>query len=226
MSKIVFIRHTPSVWNEEKRLVGWEDVPLNSADTEELHTLAKKLLDQQYSFDVAITSYLQRSILSTWIILSTMNLDWIQEVRDWRLNARHLGVLEGITLDEAIEQYGKDQLQTIMSTYHIQAPLLTEVDPRNPRLDQKYAMIEHSLPLGESYQDVELRVNKCYEDVIIPLLKEGKSILISAHEDSLKLLLKMMESLSNEEMLQLEMPHGQAVVLEYANEQLQRFIVE
>ncbi len=225
MAKIVFVRHGQSVWNAEQRFTGWEDIPLQEEGKPQLKEVGLKLLEEQYTFDLTITSYLQRSIVSTWIVLEAMNLLWIPEVRDWRLNPRHYGVLQGLTRVEAAEQYGEDEIQEIRRSYDTQAPLLTETDERNPRLDPKYANTEYMLPLGESFADVEVRVIRCYEEVIVPALQEGKSILVSAHEDSLKLLIKCMEQLSTEEMLSIELPPGKPVVLEYDGEKLKRYFL-
>ncbi len=225
MAKIVFVRHSPSVWNAEKRFTGWEDIPLQEEGKNVLKEVGFTLLEEQYSFDITLTSYLQRSIVSAWIILEAMNLLWIPEVRDWRLNPRHYGVLQGLTHTEAIQQYGGDKIHEIRGSYDVQAPLLTETDERNPRLDPKYAVTDYILPLGESFADVELRVKRCYEDVVIPSLEAGKSMLIVAHEDSLKLLIRAMQHLSTEEMLNLKLPPSKPIVLEYDGQELKRYFL-
>ncbi len=226
MAQIVFIRHGESIWNSEERFTGWDDIPLSEEARPVLSDVGLTLLEELYKFDVAITSYLDRSIVSCWEVLDSMNLLWIPEIRDWRLNPRHYGVLQGMTKEDAAAQYGQEMIENIRHSFDIQPPLLNENDERNPRNDIRYQKIERSLPIGESMEDAEVRVLQFFDEVLAPLLKEDKRVLISGHEDSLKLLIKRMEGLSTEEMLELKLPPAKPIALELEGDKVVRKFIE
>lgn len=215
MSKIVFIRHGNSVLSREKRFNGWDDAPLDDNSQEQLTTLGLKLLNDLYKFDVLITSYLQRSIVSGWKVIESMNLIWIDEIRDWRLNPRHYGVLQGLTLDEAIELYGKEKIDKIQTDFLEKPPLLNESDERNPKNSYRYLNCKDVNVLGESMNDVKQRIVKFFQEICIPLLEEDKKILISIHEDTFKVFMQYINDLSPEDTANQHIELGIPVILEY-----------
>lgn len=215
MSQIVFVRHGNSVWSKEKRFNGWDDIPLDENTINQLTSVGSKLLNDLYKFDVLITSYLQRSIISGWEVIESMNLLWIEEIRDWRLNPRHYGVLQGLTLEEAVAQYGQEKIDELQNSFSERPPLVNESDERNPKNSYRYSKCKGLNTLGESIEDVEKRIISFFQETCIPLLEKDKRILISVHEDTFKVFMKYINDLSTEDTMQEHIELGVPVILEY-----------
>jgi len=215
MPKIVFIRHGNSILSQEKRFNGWDDIPLDNNAKIQLTTLGSKLLNDLYKFDVLITSYLQRSIISGWEVIESMNLIWIDEIRDWRLNPRHYGVLQGLTLEESIGLYGKDKIDKIQNDFFEKPPLLNESDQRNPKNSYRYSKCTDLDTLGESIEDVKKRIVAFFQEICVPLLEDDKKILISIHEDTFRVFMQYINDLSPEDTINEHIEFGVPVVLEY-----------
>jgi len=218
MAQIVFIRHGNSVWSKEKRFNGWDDIPLDENTIDRLKFVGSKLLNDLYKFDVLITSYLQRSIISGWEVLENMNLLWTDEIRDWRLNPRHYGVLQGLTLEEAVAQYGQEKIDELQNSFSERPPLVNESDERNPKNSYRYSKCKDINTLGESIEDVEQRIVNFFQEVCLPLLEDDKRILISIHEDTFRVLIKYINNLSPEDAMQEHIDVDVPVALEYNKE--------
>lgn len=215
MAKIIIIRHGDSIWEQEGRYTGWSDVPI-MAQREYLKHLGSLLLDQHFHIDIVFTSLLERSIVSAWEVLHNMYRSWVPEVHDWRLNPRHYGVIQGLTYQEALLKY--PNIEEIKSSWDIRFEAVSIDDERHPSHDRRYAQIpSEQLIAGESLQDVCNRVDAMVNDTLMPLLAEGKDILIVAHHDSIKALVRHFTKLSNNDTLSVTIPLSHAIVLDYDN---------
>jgi 2,3-bisphosphoglycerate-dependent phosphoglycerate mutase len=215
MYKLVLIRHGESIWNKENRFTGWYDVDLSEKGLGEAKDGGQLLKKEGYVFDIAFTSVLKRAIRTLWIVLDQMDLMWIPVIRDWRLNERHYGSLQGLNKSETAAKYGEDQVKIWRRSYDVPPPALEENDPRNPAKDPRYKAFRKSdLPLTECLKDTVARVLPFWHDVVSPMIKNGKKVLIAAHGNSLRALVKYLDNISEEEILGMNIPTGIPLVYE------------
>ena len=214
-AKLVLLRHGESAWNRENRFTGWTDVDLDSAGVEEAHVAAEELKAAGFVFDLAFTSVLKRAIRTLWITLDTLNLMWIPVQCSWRLNERHYGALQGLNKADTAKKYGAEQVRLWRRSYDVRPPMLPDDDPRHPRLDPRYASVDPSLlPSTECLKDTLKRVLPYWNRVIIPEIKKGRKILIVAHGNSLRALVKHLDSISDQDIPELNIPTGIPLVYE------------
>lgn len=219
MLKLVMLRHGQSVWNLENRFTGWTDVDLSDQGIREARAAGQLLKAEGYSFDLAFTSVLKRAIRTLWIVLDEMDLMWIPVCRSWRLNERHYGELQGLNKRDAAAKYGLEQVQTWRRSYDIPPPALAETDGRHPRYDPGYAyMKKEELPCTEALKDTLNRVLPYWNDTIVPTLMERKSVLVSAHGNSLRGLVKHLDNVSDKDIVGLNIPTGVPLVYELDSE--------
>ena len=215
MYKLVLIRHGESLWNKENRFTGWYDVDLSEKGLGEAKDGGQLLKKEGYVFDIAFTSVLKRAIRTLWIVLDQMDLMWIPVLRDWRLNERHYGSLQGLNKSETAAKYGEDQVKIWRRSYDVPPPSLEESDPRNPAKDPRYQALRKSdLPLTECLKDTVARVLPFWHDVASPMIKAGKKVLIVAHGNSLRALVKYLDNISEQEILGMNIPTGIPLVYE------------
>ncbi|MGE5488902.1 MAG: 2,3-diphosphoglycerate-dependent phosphoglycerate mutase [bacterium] len=215
MYKLVLIRHGESDWNKQNRFTGWTDVDLSEKGIQEAHEAGKTLREQGYTFDVAFTSVLKRAIRTLCIVLDEMDLLWIPVHKSWRLNERHYGALQGLNKSETAEKFGEDQVKIWRRSYDIQPPSLTPDDPRFPGKDPRYADLAQSeLPLTECLKDTVARFLPYWHETIAPVVKSGKRVVIAAHGNSLRALVKYLDNISDDEIIGLNIPTGMPLVYE------------
>jgi 2,3-bisphosphoglycerate-dependent phosphoglycerate mutase len=215
MYKIVLLRHGESIWNKENRFTGWTDVDLTDKGKEEARNAGEVLKKEGYTFDIAYTSVLKRAIRTLWIVLDTMDLMWIPVIRNWRLNERHYGALQGLNKAETAKKYGEEQVKIWRRSYDIQPPALEKSDPRYPGHDPRYKELSESeLPLTECLKDTVARFVPYWENTIAPMVKSGKKVLITAHGNSLRALVKYLDNISDNEIVELNIPTGIPLVYE------------
>ncbi|MFW9855244.1 MAG: 2,3-diphosphoglycerate-dependent phosphoglycerate mutase [Candidatus Thorarchaeota archaeon] len=215
MYKIVLLRHGESTWNREGLFSGWTDVDLSERGVREAQSSGQILKNEGYSFDLAYTSVLKRAIRTLWIVLEEMDLMWIPVQRSWRLNERHYGALQGLNKKETAQKHGAEQVLMWRRSYDIQPPALTKSDPRYPGLDPRYQMLKpDEVPVTECLKDTVARVLPYWHDSIVPSLKAGRKILVSAHGNSLRALIKYLDDVSNDEILKLNIPTGIPLIYE------------
>lgn len=213
--KIVFLRHGESIWNKKGIFCGWTDVDLSEQGIEEARTAGYVLKEEGFTFDISYTSVLKRAIRTLWICLDEMNLMWIPVHRSWRLNERHYGALQGLNKVETTEKHGEDQVLIWRRSYDTPPPILEKTDYRYPGNDLKYHQLDPSnLPLTECLRDVVNRVLPYWHSVIAPCVKAGKRILVVAHGNSLRALVKYLDNIPNTEILNLNIPTGVPLVYE------------
>ena len=205
--KLVLCRHGQSDWNLKNLFTGWTDVDLTEKGNEEAIAAGLLLRELGYSFDIAYTSVLKRAIRTLWHMQDQMDLMWIPVIRDWRLNERHYGSLQGLNKAETAAKYGDDQVHIWRRSYDIRPPELETDDERHPSHDPRYAGID-TLPASESLATTLERVMPCWNDVIAPDLRAGKNVLIAAHGNSLRALVKMLDDVSDEEITGFNIPTG------------------
>ena len=215
MQKLVLLRHGESTWNLANKFTGWTDVDLTDKGIAEAHEGAKWLKKEGFSFDVAYTSVLKRAIKTLWIVLEDMDLAWIPVKRSWKLNERHYGALQGLNKLETVEKYGDQQVLKWRRSYDIKPPALTEDDQRFPGNDPRYKnLTKAELPLTECLKDTVDRFLPYWQDTIIPSLKQGKKIIIAAHGNSLRALVKFLDKVSDQDIVSLNIPTGIPLVYE------------
>ncbi|HOT02284.1 MAG TPA: 2,3-diphosphoglycerate-dependent phosphoglycerate mutase [Acidobacteriota bacterium] len=215
MKKIVFLRHGESTWNKENRFTGWTDVDLSDKGVAEATLAGETLLKEGYGFDVAYTSVLKRAIRTLWITLDKMDLMWIPVVRSWRLNERHYGALQGLNKAETAEKFGEAQVKLWRRSYDVQPPALEPSDPRFPGHDPRYRGLgDADLPRTECLKDTVARVMPYWEGVIAPAVAAGQRVLVVAHGNSLRALVKYLDDVSDEEIVGLNIPTGVPLVYE------------
>jgi len=213
--KLVLVRHGESTWNLENRFTGWTDVDLSQRGVQEGHEAAEVLKKEGYTFDVAFTSVLKRSIRTLWIMLDDMDLMWIPVYRSWRLNERHYGALQGLNKKETADKHGLDQVRIWRRSYSTPPPALAEDDERHPGRDRRYARLSaDELPSCESLKMTLERVLPYWHETICPVLREKKRVIISAHGNSMRALVKHLDSVSDEEITGLNIPTGIPLVYE------------
>jgi 2,3-bisphosphoglycerate-dependent phosphoglycerate mutase len=205
--KLVLCRHGQSDWNLKNLFTGWKDVDLTEKGIQEAKDAGQLFVDMGIDFDIAYTSVLKRAIRTLWIILDQMDRMWIPVVRDWRLNERNYGALQGLNKAETAAKYGDEQVHIWRRSYDIPPPALDIDDERHPSHDARYAGIEN-LPATESLATTLERVEPCWNDVIAPDLRAGRNVLIAAHGNSLRALVKMLDKVSDEEITQFNIPTG------------------
>jgi 2,3-bisphosphoglycerate-dependent phosphoglycerate mutase len=215
MIKLVLVRHGESSWNKENRFTGWTDVDLSDKGIEEAHTGGKALKEQGFTFDIAFTSVLKRAIRTLWIVLDEMDLMWIPVEKSWRLNERHYGALQGLNKAETAAKFGEEQVKIWRRSYDIQPPVLEKSDPRFPGKDPRYQDLdEKDLPLTECLKDTVARFLPYWHQTIAPTIQTGKKVLIAAHGNSLRALVKYLDNISDEEIVGLNIPTGIPLVYE------------
>lgn len=216
MHKLVLIRHGESEWNKENRFTGWKDIDLSERGKEEAHAAGKLLKDEGYTFDEAYTSVLKRAIRTLWIILDEMDLMWIPETKSWLLNERHYGSLQGLNKAETAAQYGDEQVLIWRRSYDTLPPELLETDERYAGKEARYAGIEAGkFPKAEALKETVARVVPFFETEILPKIKEGKKLIIAAHGNSLRALVKYLNAISDEDIIQYNIPTGIPLVFEF-----------
>ena len=203
----------------ENLFTGWTDVDLSQEGKEESHRAGRLLKEEGYSFDVAYTSVLKRAIRTLWIVLDEMDLMWIPVERSWRLNERHYGALQGLNKEKTAEQYGHEVVHEWRRSYDVRPPALDSADSRHPRFDHRYAhLTTEELPSTESLKDAVHRVLPYWHKVIVPSLKQGDKVLISAHGNSLRGLVKHLDNISDGQIATLNIPTGFPLVYELDND--------
>ena len=209
MHELILLRHGESDWNRENRFTGWTDVDLSEAGVREAHRAGQVLLEQGFGFDIAFTSVLKRAIRTLWVVLDEMDLMWIPVHRSWRLNERHYGALQGLNKAETAQRYGEDQVKTWRRSYDIRPPALEVSDPRFPGQDFRYAdLSDQELPRTECLKDTVARFLPYWHDVIVPAILAGRRVLIAAHGNSLRALVKHLDNISDDGIVNLNIPTG------------------
>ena len=216
MIKLVLLRHGQSTWNMENRFTGWTDVDLARSGIDEAHYAAHALSEEGYTFDCAYTSVLKRAIRTLWIVQDDMDLMWLPVVKDWRLNERHYGALQGLNKAETAQRYGEEQVHQWRRGFTVRPPELESDDERVPHNDRRYAGLDPALlPRTESLADTMVRTLKCWEECIVPRLRRGERLIIVAHGNSLRALVKHLDGISDEEIPKLNIPTGIPLVYEF-----------
>jgi 2,3-bisphosphoglycerate-dependent phosphoglycerate mutase len=218
MLPLVLLRHGESVWNKENRFTGWTDVELSDKGAAEARRAGMILRTKGFTFDLAFTSVLKRAQETLDIVLEEMGLKGIEVYRSWRLNERHYGALQGLNKSQTARQYGDEQVAVWRRSYAIQPPALTSEDNRFPGHDPLYKDIDpQKLPLTESLKDTVERFLPYWQDVIVPFLRQNKRVIVAAHGNSLRALVKYLDKMTDEDITQLEIPTGVPLVYELDN---------
>lgn len=215
MYKIVLLRHGESTWNKENRFTGWTDVELSEKGIQEATVAGQTLKKEGYVFDIAFTSVLKRAIRTLWLTLDGMDLMWIPIINSWRLNERHYGSLQGLNKSEMAAKYGEDQVLVWRRSYDIQPPALEKTDSRYPGNDPRYkGLKDNELPTTECLKDTVARFLPYWHETIAPAVKSGKRVVIAAHGNSLRALVKYLDNISEEEIVKLNIPTAIPLVYE------------
>lgn len=215
MNRVILLRHGESMWNLENRFTGWTDVDLSANGVEEACFVGKLLKNKGYKLDKAYTSVLKRAIRTLWIVEEMMDLAWLPVEKRWELNERHYGSLQGLNKAEMTKQYGVELVHQWRRGYGIEPPPLDNSDPRHPRFDRRYAgLAPKALPASESLKKTLERVIPCWKQHILPDIAAGKELIIVAHGNSLRALYKHLERLSDQEVMELNIPTGIPLVFE------------
>jgi 2,3-bisphosphoglycerate-dependent phosphoglycerate mutase len=215
MHKIVLIRHGESTWNLENRFTGWTDVDLTDTGIEQARQAGKLLKEAGYEFDVAYTSVLKRAIRTLWLALDEMDRTWLPVCKHWRLNERHYGALQGLNKSETAKKFGDEQVMIWRRSYATPPPALEVGDPRSERGDVRYSKLEQQdIPLTECLKDTVERVIPFWKESCEPAIKAGKRIVIAAHGNSIRALIKYLDDVSDESIVNLNIPNGIPLVYE------------
>lgn len=215
MHKLVLIRHGESVWNQENRFTGWTDVDLADKGREEARTAGRLLKEQGFVFDLAYVSVLKRAIRTLWIVLDEMDQMWLPVRHSWRLNERHYGALQGLNKSETAAQFGEDQVKVWRRSYDIPPPPLEISDPRFPGNDPRYSdLTPAELPLTECLKDTVARFLPFWHETLAPAIKSGKRVVVAAHGNSIRAIVKYLDNVSEEEIIGLNIPTGIPLVYE------------
>jgi 2,3-bisphosphoglycerate-dependent phosphoglycerate mutase len=218
MKKLVLLRHGESTWNKENRFTGWTDVALSEKGVQEAKTAALLLKQNGFVFDVAYTSLLKRAIKTLWIVLEDMELMWIPVNLSWRLNERHYGALQGLNKSETAAKFGEQQVLLWRRSYDVRPPALDKSDIRYPGNDPRYrGLPEKHLPLTECLKDTVTRFLPYWNETIAPAVKSGQTVILSAHGNSLRALVKHLDRISDEQIVELNIPTGIPLVYELDN---------
>jgi 2,3-bisphosphoglycerate-dependent phosphoglycerate mutase len=216
MIKVVFLRHGLSTWNLENRFTGWTDVDLSVQGIEEAQHAGQLLKHEGYAFDYAFASVLKRAIRTLWLVQEAMDNLWLPVKKDWRLNERHYGALQGLNKAEVAAHYGAAQVQAWRRGFAVRPPSLGNTDPRLPHNDPRYRDLPRAyLPDTESLADTMKRALACWDEAILPKILEGKRVIVSAHGNTLRALVKHLELVSDEAIMALEIPTGIPLVYEF-----------
>jgi len=215
MHKVVLLRHGESVWNRENRFTGWTDVDLSEKGIQEAMDAGRVLKEEGYAFDIAFTSVLKRAIRTLWIVLDEMDLMWLPVQRHWRLNERHYGALQGLNKAEMAERHGEKQVLIWRRSYDTRPPALEKTDERYPGNDPRYkALTSEELPLTECLKDTVERFMPYWRETIEPVIRSGQRVIISAHGNSLRALVKYLDHIPDDEIVGLNIPTGMPLVYE------------
>ena len=215
MHKLVLIRHGESTWNLENRFTGWTDVELTPTGISQAMAAGKLLKAEGYDFDIAYTSVLKRAIHTLNYCLEEMDRIWLPVVKDWRLNERHYGGLQGLNKADMAKQYGDEQVLIWRRSYDTPPPALEADDPRGQRQDARYAKLQpEQVPLTECLKDTVARVMPCWNEVLAPAIKSGQRVIISAHGNSIRALVKYLDGISDQDIVGLNIPNGVPLVYE------------
>ena len=215
MYKLVLIRHGESTWNLENRFTGWTDVELTPTGVAQAQEAGRLLKAAGYEFDVAYTSVLKRAIWTLWHALDQMDRTWLPVVKDWRLNERHYGALQGLNKADMARQYGDEQVLIWRRSYDTPPPALEPTDPRGQRQDLRYAKLQpEQIPLTECLKDTVARVLPCWNEVLAPAIRSGQRIMIAAHGNSIRALVKYLDGISDADIVGLNIPNGIPLVYE------------
>jgi len=206
-SKLILVRHGQSEWNLKNLFTGWTDVGLTPKGRSEAKNAGEIIANLDFKIDIAFTSLLKRAIHTLWLILDEIDRPWLPVIRDWRLNERHYGALQGLDKSETTKKYGEEQVQIWRRSYDIDPPSLLDDDERHPKRDLRYKDI-NNLPTTESLATTLTRVQYCWEEMILPALKDNQNILITAHGNSLRALVKMLDDISEEKITEFNIPTG------------------
>jgi 2,3-bisphosphoglycerate-dependent phosphoglycerate mutase len=213
--KVTLLRHGESTWNLENRFTGWTDVDLTENGVREAHQAGSLLREAGYTFDIAYTSVLKRAIRTLWIVQDELDLMWIPVIREWRLNERHYGALQGLNKAETAEKYGEEKVLQWRRSYDLRPPQLTHEDRRYPGHDARYSGLdENDVPLGECLKDTVNRFLPYWHSDIVPEIKKGSRVLIVAHGNSLRALVKYLDQMTDEEIVKLNIPTGIPLIYE------------
>ena len=215
MHKLVLIRHGESTWNLENRFTGWTDVPLTDTGVTQARRAGELLKQGGYEFDVAYTSVLQRAIWTLWHCLDTLERTWLPIQHDWRLNERHYGALQGLNKADMARQYGDEQVLIWRRSYDTPPPALEAADPRGQRQDPRYAKLSpEQIPLTECLKDTVARVMPCWNERLAPAIRSGQRVLIAAHGNSMRALVKYLDGISDGDIVGVNIPNGIPLVYE------------
>jgi 2,3-bisphosphoglycerate-dependent phosphoglycerate mutase len=215
MHTLVLIRHGESVWNRENRFTGWTDVDLSDRGRDEARKAGRLLKEQGFAFDVAHVSVLKRAVRTLWIVLDEMDLMWLPVRHSWRLNERHYGALQGLNKSETAAQFGEDQVKVWRRSYDVPPPPLEPSDPRFPGNDPRYAgLAPDQLPLTECLKDTVARFLPYWHETLAPAVKSGHRVLVAAHGNSIRAMVKYLDNVSDDEIVGLNIPTGIPLVYE------------
>jgi 2,3-bisphosphoglycerate-dependent phosphoglycerate mutase len=215
MHKLVLIRHGESTWNQENRFTGWTDVDLTDKGREEARQAGRLLKGQGFTFDVAYVSVLKRAIRTLWTVLDEMDLMWLPVHNSWRLNERQYGALQGLNKSETAAQFGEDQVKIWRRSYDIPPPPLETTDTRFPGNDPRYAdLTDHELPRTECLKDTVSRFLPYWHETLAPAVKSGKNVLVAAHGNSIRAIVKYLDNVSDDEIIGVNIPTGVPLVYE------------
>lgn len=219
MYKLVLVRHGQSTWNLENRFTGWTDVGLTEQGVSEAHEAGRLLREEGYTFDVAYTSVLKRAIKTLWIVLEEMSLEWIPVIRAWQLNERHYGALQGLNKSEMAKKFGDEQVHIWRRSYDVPPPALEPTDDRHPKFDPRYASLSlEQVPATESLKITLERVLPYWHSTLAPAIKSDQRLLVAAHGNSLRAMVKYLDNVSDEEIPGLNIPTGVPLVYELDDE--------
>ncbi len=219
MHKLVLLRHGESVWNRENRFTGWTDVDLSAAGLEEACAAGRLLREQGYGFDLAFTSVLKRAVRTLWLVLDEMDLMWLPVEKSWRLNERHYGALQGLNKAETAAKFGEQQVLAWRRSYDTPPPALAADDPRDAARDPRYAgLARDEIPLTECLKDTVARVLPCWSSALAPAVRAGRRVLVAAHGNSLRALVKYLDGISDRDIVGLNIPTGVPLVYELDGE--------
>jgi 2,3-bisphosphoglycerate-dependent phosphoglycerate mutase len=213
--KLLLVRHGQSTWNLENLFTGWTDVDLSAQGIEEARRAGEEIARAGLAPEYVLTSVLKRAIRTEWLILERLDLMWLQVVRDWRLNERHYGALQGLNKAQTAAAYGEAQVHIWRRSFDVAPPPLDADDPRHPRFDRRYAGVPPAaLPVTESLKDTLARVRPCWEECVAPQLRAGRQVMIVAHGNSLRALVMMLDGLSAQQIVELNIPTGVPLLYE------------
>ncbi|MCY7316609.1 MAG: 2,3-diphosphoglycerate-dependent phosphoglycerate mutase [Rubrivivax sp.] len=215
MHKLVLIRHGESTWNLENRFTGWTDVPLTDTGVTQARQAGRLLREGGYEFDVAYTSVLKRAVWTLWHALDEMERTWLPVQHDWRLNERHYGALQGLNKADMARQYGDEQVLVWRRSYDTPPPALTPGDARSERGDRRYAQLKAAqIPLTECLKDTVARVQPCWDERLAPAIRSGQRLVIAAHGNSIRALVKMLDGIADADIVGVNIPNGIPLVYE------------